>query len=747
MPHLRRLSLRASGLAFTAAMALAPMNASAADPVLRHQEDIHGDVVVFGSSLGFDCGAGLPAPAGSIASCAGQANIADGAPDLWWRDNTADASVTSLQARTSATLTLPQGATVTYARLYWAALKSGASPDTDVVLDWLGGPQQTVVADTTWVVPYGFASHPDWYYYQSSGDATDFVATWGAGDFRISDVEALDIVGQNIDRVFSAWTLVVFYQDAGSDLRNLALFDSFTPLDPGVPGQGSAQVTLSGFLVPSGFTARMSAFAYEGDPIYTGDHFTLNGAKLTNALNPAEDFFNSSRSYNGQPVSGTWDVPKLSGQPGSMAGYDLDTVDVTSHLAPGDTSCVVGADSAQDIFFLGGFVTSVASLAPDFHGITKTAVDLNGGAVLPGDAIEYTITAINSGNDAAIDAIVVDVLEPGIALQPGTIEIVKGGKLGSKTNASGDDEGDYDAATRTITWRVGTGANAVSGGKVGVGEEVVVRFVAKVTATSGAIENAAVLYAFGEAGAPDKSWTTDSDPGTLGDQPTVIVIDECSADADCADPSKPHCNKTTHVCEGCKTDADCSDPNKPACQPSGACGQCSDTNTKLCVSPTPVCDTTAGICVLCTLGPSGNDDQCASDPAGPLCVAGGNMTVHCGCLADPDCGDATSGKVCDSVPSVCVDGCRGTGGNGCPAGLVCTSVDTTIGQCVPDSGTGGAGGTGTGTGGDGSGAKPDAGDDGSCACDVPGGARGEGSLAALGIMMGLAALGRRRPRR
>ena len=66
----------------------------------------HGDVVVFGSTLGFDCGAGLPAPAGSTASCGGQINIADGAPDLWWRDDIADASITATQARTSATLTL-----------------------------------------------------------------------------------------------------------------------------------------------------------------------------------------------------------------------------------------------------------------------------------------------------------------------------------------------------------------------------------------------------------------------------------------------------------------------------------------------------------------------------------------------------------------------------------------------------------------------------------------------------------------
>mgnify|MGYP001087550785 CR=1 FL=1 len=30
----------------------------------------------------------------------------------------------------------------------------------------------------------------------------------------------------------------------------------------------------------------------------------------------------------------------------------------------------------------------------------------------------------------------------------------------------------------------------------------------------------------------------------------------------------------------------------------------------------------------------------------------------------------------------CVDGCRGTGGNGCPTGETCTSTDGTPGICV-----------------------------------------------------------------
>jgi len=61
------------------------------------------------------------------------------------------------------------------------------------------------------------------------------------------------------------------------------------------------------------------------------------------------------------------------------------------------------------------------------------------------------------------------------------------------------------------------------------------------------------------------------------------------------------------------------------------------------------------------------------------------------CQTDSDCGDATSGKVCDDTRK-CVDGCRGTNGNGCPDGQVCSSMDDTIGTC--SDGAGGGGGSG-----------------------------------------------------
>ncbi len=103
------------------------------------------------------------------------------------------------------------------------------------------------------------------------------------------------------------------------------------------------------------------------------------------------------------------------------------------------------------------------------------------------------------------------------------------------------------------------------------------------------------------------------------------------------------------------------------------------------------------------------------------------------CMSDADCGDAASGKVCDD--QVCVSGCRGESGNGCPAEQTCSSSDETIGECT--GGTGGAGGGG-GTGG--SDDQP-----GGCGCRTS----GETDSGALGLLtlLGLAAAAASRRRR
>ena len=100
------------------------------------------------------------------------------------------------------------------------------------------------------------------------------------------------------------------------------------------------------------------------------------------------------------------------------------------------------------------------------------------------------------------------------------------------------------------------------------------------------------------------------------------------------------------------------------------------------------------------------------------------------CTTDEQC---KVGQVCDDT--VCIAGCRGEGGNGCPEGQVCTSTDSAPGECKPQGGEGGSGG--------GSSEEPPP--TGGCGCRTS----GSSDSGALGLLAfaGLAALAAKRRRK
>jgi clumping factor A len=119
MRIMKRLSILSSfaGLVLTAGVA----NAA---PTLRVQVDQHGDFLLVGNTLGYDCVAGTPAPVvGTVGACG--TNTGDSAPDIFWRSDSpaagqaeANTGITVAQARSTAVLSIPSGATVTHAFLY-----------------------------------------------------------------------------------------------------------------------------------------------------------------------------------------------------------------------------------------------------------------------------------------------------------------------------------------------------------------------------------------------------------------------------------------------------------------------------------------------------------------------------------------------------------------------------------------------------------------------------------------------------
>jgi uncharacterized repeat protein (TIGR01451 family)/MYXO-CTERM domain-containing protein len=329
-------------------------------------------------------------------------------------------------------------------------------------------------------------------------------------------------------------------------------------------------------------------------------------------------------------------------------------------VAAGQTSATIQATSAGDAYVLGAFVTSISTFKPDFSTTSKSFTDVNGGALRPNDVVEYTIVASNTGNDTALDTVLTDALPVGVTFSVGSVTV----DGVAKTDAAGDDQADYDAASRTLTVRLGTGASASQGGSMLPGATTTVKFRVTVDPNaSGSIANQAVITARGLKGNPSTAYPSDGNGSAPGSPPTSIDIDECEVNGDC-----------------------------PANR--------------------------------------------------PLCLTTENPNVCVECSSDLACGAVDSGRVCDDVIHACVDGCRGTGGNGCPTALICSSTTSAIGACLgPDAGadggaasdgaagggaSDGAAGAGGGTGGA-AGSGGSSGSGGSGGSDLDGSAGGGGT--------------------
>ncbi len=357
-----------------------------AAPRLRARVTQAGDFVLIGNTLGHECRKSTPAPVvGTVGSCAttgDTSTLPDSAPDIFWRADSpsaggaeADVAITRDAARSTAMLVLPSGAEVTHAFLYWSA-RNAQGADGTATVDREGGFSADLTAVESWEVTVNQGTPDESHVYQSVADVTALVQANGAGEYRVSGVEVSDIVDVDDARTYVGWWMVVLYEAPEHPERDLAIFDGMDRVSRSNP-----QVfALDGVKVPDGgFDAKLGVVAFEGDNNISGDRLFINPSSsspsgdeaLGDGQSPPENFFNGTRSLLGAPVSVAGDLPQLTGTPQSYPGIDIDVVDVTSRLAPGQTSIPVmatsdGDEAEADLYFIGGWVTSIGG-APGLY--------------------------------------------------------------------------------------------------------------------------------------------------------------------------------------------------------------------------------------------------------------------------------------------------------------------------------------------------------------------------------------------
>ena len=142
---------------------------------------------------------------------------------------------------------------------------------------------------------------------------------------------------------WAGWSLVIVYSSPETAGHQLYLFDTlrYIALDT------ELTFTINNFLAPNDTTgSHLTYFVGEGDNFYAGDSITLNGSALSDAVNPANNVFNSYSNMLDNP---------------SLSGIDIDDFDVSSLIQPDDSSAVVVLDNGNEIYNLVYIILSFRS--------------------------------------------------------------------------------------------------------------------------------------------------------------------------------------------------------------------------------------------------------------------------------------------------------------------------------------------------------------------------------------------------
>jgi uncharacterized repeat protein (TIGR01451 family) len=363
-------------------------------------------------------------------------------------DVDADASTTN---SSSASLNLPAGSTVLFAGLYWAGKDGPSATRGSVRFQTPGTGYTTVTATTTDVIEGD---------YQSFANVTSLVAAAGNGTYTVANVA---LVTADND-LWAGWTLVVAYQNPTGTLRNLSVFDGFQLAD-GNPA--FIDISVSGFYTPPSGTVNTNVglVTYDGDQGQSDGPASLGFGPTTttlsnvfNGLNPVNDVFNSSVTFEGTHASGR--IPSYT----NTLGIDIDVFQPNTPLPNGSTSAVVRVNGTNNDVNYPGIITIATDVfEPEIvTNFTKAAADDNGAPFRPGDTVTYTVNVANTGNDDAEIVVVTDPLPANVTFVPGSIVVTSGPNAGPKSDASGDDQAEFNGSQ--VVFRAGDGADASNGG-------------------------------------------------------------------------------------------------------------------------------------------------------------------------------------------------------------------------------------------------------------------------------------------
>jgi uncharacterized repeat protein (TIGR01451 family) len=382
----------------------------------------------------------------------------------------------------SADLVLPAGpSTIKFARLYWSGRIDVSAvnntPDTLRKIKIRKGVTGNYLNLTASEVLSVINPEQTSVVYQSYADITNYIQTNGEGTYTIADVplSETDAFGGQ----YGGWAITVVYENPSLPYYSVRIYDGFATIYNG-GNIGSLGFTLNGLNVPGAAVnpedAVMGIISWEGDANLLQDFVKVNGNVVDNSKNPSNNFFNGSITRNDAYVTNK--NPNYFNQ----MGVDIDEINVGVGygIEPNAKSVDIVLGTEADQYFQGVFTFSIRVKDPTLVLEKKVSDEDNDSYVGSLEELTYTLSGSNVGKGNAYNTFIVDTIPANVTYVPSSFEVLStpSGAIGSKTDATGDDEffvGSFNGKTY-LKWYVGEGSSAIQGGEVSVGSGYSARF-------------------------------------------------------------------------------------------------------------------------------------------------------------------------------------------------------------------------------------------------------------------------------
>ncbi|WP_410976469.1 DUF7507 domain-containing protein [Bacillus pacificus] len=342
------------------------------------------------------------------------------------------------QNSSTALLNIPAGSTILYAELVWGG--NYLSRDQNIT-SVLGNPVSfTTPVSTYSITPSSVTASNQTFvsgsvtfgFYTRSADVTSLIQAAGSGSYTTGSVPGLvDPLDASNGAINSAgWTLIVAYQNGTLPARNLTIYVAGNRVSAET---GSADVSVSGFLTPSGgpVSGRLFLSSTEGDADLTGDQalFGPNFSSL-NALsgpnNAVNNFFGSqvNNAAGNLDTTGTFGTRNQSASTSTnisagRQGWDITSIDISPYLTNSQVSAAIRLTTNGDAYMLNTVGLQININSPNIQA-TKS---VNKSVAAIGDILTYTVTIPNTGLLPANNVTFTDILPNGTSFIPGTVTV------------------------------------------------------------------------------------------------------------------------------------------------------------------------------------------------------------------------------------------------------------------------------------------------------------------------------------